>query len=263
MTESKAHETTKSSLQKTPRSLWLKQQKEERQLWIAQHQIIGRITLTGVTVQKNNGWLIEYVCDCGNKGWSTRSGLQKSIGNKNRACKACARRIRNIQEGDELIARLRKQSEKVAGHPLCKNAEEREVLKIMVNAKLRCTSKRPIYANWNGRGIKFLFSTPYEAMRWIIDNLGPRPSKQHSIDRIDNDRHYEAGNLRWATRSEQNSNKRAYKVGPTGDRIRRLQLKCNYRYESIRSFIKQGLSDEEIINRKKWDGCGKYKSTSV
>ena len=219
--------------------------------------------MTGVTVPKKNYRLFEYVCDCGNKGWAKQSDLQGSLDNPDRSCKSCARRLRNDKISEQLKDQLQRQSAALSGHPPCKNDEEREVLKIMVNAKHRCTSKRFLYANWGGRGIKFLFSTPYEAMRWIIDNLGPRPSKQHSIDRIDNDRHYEAGNLRWATRSEQNSNKRAYKVGPMGDRIRRLQLKCNYSYESIRSFIKQGLSDEEIINRKKWDGCGKYQSTSV
>lgn len=42
---------------------------------------------------------------------------------------------------------------------------------------------------------------------WILSNLGERP-EGHSLDRIHNDKHYEPGNLRWATSSEQNSNKR-------------------------------------------------------
>lgn len=42
----------------------------------------------------------------------------------------------------------------------------------------------------------------------FLADMGERPSPKHSIDRIDNDRGYEPGNCRWATRTEQNTNKR-------------------------------------------------------
>ena len=59
------------------------------------------------------------------------------------------------------------------------------------------------YANYGGRGIKFLF-TSFEQ---FFAELGPRP-KGKSVDRINNDGHYEPGNVQWATRSEQRKNQR-------------------------------------------------------
>jgi hypothetical protein len=41
---------------------------------------------------------------------------------------------------------------------------------------------------------------------WVEETLGPRPSDQHTLDRVNNDGDYEPGNLRWATSLEQNRN---------------------------------------------------------
>lgn len=62
------------------------------------------------------------------------------------------------------------------------------------------------YRLYGGRGI-----TVYEEWRAFPEFLkyvGPRPSKNHSIDRINNDGNYEPGNVRWATKLEQANNTR-------------------------------------------------------
>lgn len=57
--------------------------------------------------------------------------------------------------------------------------------------------------NYVDRGIKFRF----ESFKQFLDELGPRPEGL-SLDRIDNDGHYEPGNVRWATAADQQKNRR-------------------------------------------------------
>jgi Staphylococcus phage HNH endonuclease len=73
------------------------------------------------------------------------------------------------------------------------------------------------YANYGGRGIT-VCDRWHDVSLFIEDierDIGPRPEGQHpsgravyTLDRKDNNGHYEPGNVRWATWSEQRRNQR-------------------------------------------------------
>lgn len=77
---------------------------------------------------------------------------------------------------------------------------------------LRCEDPNHIaYRHYNKRGIKihpsFHKSLPdLQGFKAWLKEMGPRPSKLYSTDRIDNTRGYEPGNIRWATATQQRQN---------------------------------------------------------
>ena len=89
-------------------------------------------------------------------------------------------------------------------------------------ARRRCNNQNDrSYKYYGGRGIEVRFRSFDE----FLAEIGPRPSPEHTLDRIDNDGHYETGNVRWATRKEQRINqrpRRAYAAHAHGETSRRF-----------------------------------------
>jgi len=118
--------------------------------------------------------------------------------------------------------------------------------------KARCYNKNEkFYYNYGERGITM-------CDRWInsfenfLSDMGFRPSKKHSIDRIDNNGNYEPSNCKWSTHKEQCNNKRntiyitdKYGVKKT---IREWSDITGLSYICIKKRRIRGLSPDDILN---------------
>ncbi len=129
-------------------------------------------------------WFCE--CECGNQKRIAGASLKRGA----KSC-GCLTRERNTKHG----------------------LSATRLYRLWSDIKRRCccpTDKA--YKNYGGRGIRIYDSwkdDPEAFIKWVEETLGERPTKKHSLDRIDVNDDYKPGNLRWATSREQARNKRA------------------------------------------------------
>jgi hypothetical protein len=75
----------------------------------------------------------------------------------------------------------------------------------------RCCNPNSCSYRWYGaRGITVC--AQWRFFRCFISDMGPRPSPQHSLDRINSNGHYEPENCRWATPLQQSRNKQNNRI---------------------------------------------------
>jgi len=124
-------------------------------------------------------------------------------------------------------------------------------LRAFNSARTRCNNPHAAsFAYYGGRGIEFRFNDFDE----FFKEVGKRPSHLHSLDRIDNDGHYEKGNVRWATKKEQIANRRT--ADPSRNRtylsrtgvVRRSIVICidEHLYQAIKAISK--AEDRSVSN---------------
>lgn len=81
--------------------------------------------------------------------------------------------------------------------------------------------------------------------------MGDRLDNTYSIDRIDNNGNYAIGNVRWATRSEQQRNTNVRKISTTG--IRFIHIRQPHGYHKARYITRHPLTKKYLYSGYDFD----------
>lgn len=143
--------------------------------------VYGKLTVLAYAGVRYRQAQWKCLCECGNETVVAGGNLRKQTGT--RSCNKCARQtINGLASSPEY--------------------------KVWHHMKRRCYDPLNRDYRWyGGRGIAI-------CDRWLnsflafYEDMGPRPSKDYSIERINNDAGYSKENCKWATQEEQKQNTR-------------------------------------------------------
>jgi hypothetical protein len=194
------------------------------------NQNFGRLTvIREIGTNKNRRVIWECLCECGAitkvVGRDLRNGHTKSCG--------CYRA--------ELST---KKFRKHGKH----NSAEYNSWRLLKNRCLNPNDQR--FAEYGGRGIKVC--DPWiDSFENFYADMGPKPSPQHSIDRIDVNGHYSPENCRWASCEEQaNNTSRNVFVTHLGQTqtLAQWARELNINYNTLNNRYKRGWDSVRILS---------------
>ena len=197
--------------------------------------VFGRLTVVERTesVDKRSRWRCR--CSCGTE---VSVLCHLLVSGKTKSC-GCYRREMGAARGKTINLK----------HGEGSNGEETPEYRAWSNMLSRCnnTNHRQ-FPNYGGRGISVC--SQWSEYKTFIADVGRRPSPAHSIDRINNSGNYEPGNVRWATRTEQNRNTRAARIITINGRTAHLSVWLTETGTPRKTFynrLKAGRSEAEAL----------------
>lgn len=186
----------------------------------------GKLTPIEVIGKNKNGLLLyNCLCDCGNI---------KVVGS------------RYLTEGKITSCGCARKKSKGKSNSI--------TYKSWISAKQRCLNpNNHNYKNYGRRGIKM-------CEKWInsfvafLEDMGERPSSNHTLDRIDNNGNYEKSNCRWATKREQSNNTRTNRLIKINDKeitVSEFSRKYGINISNVFYELKKGMNPKDIIEKYK------------
>ena len=148
--------------------------------------LIGKKFNRLIAIEKTKRKYATYykcICDCGNETMVYRGNL------KSGKVKSCGCLMKEFARNSFYNSFYK--------HG-CSGYNETKEYTAWQNMKTRCYNENyHNYHRYGGRGIKVCdkWLNDFQA---FLDDVGNAPGLEYSIDRIDNDGHYEPGNVRWA-----------------------------------------------------------------
>lgn len=188
----------------------------------------GRLIVVAYLGKRKCAPIYSCLCDCGSTHVALKSNL---IRGDVRSC--------GCLHHDVLVARN-------VTHKMSHTVEYRVWTGIMS----RCYNpNRKSFANYGGRGIS-VCSQWHKFENFIVD-IGLRTGPDYSIDRIDNNGHYEPGNVRWATKKQQCRNRTSNKLVTAWGHTKTLAEWAdfsNVSYDTIKRRLVYGWLPEAAIS---------------
>lgn len=161
------------------------------------------VVLKRVGANRHGKSLWKTRCDCGAITVATYAAVRRK-----RSCGCVGDQIRR---------------EALTKHGGASRAEKHPLYSTWSGMKQRCSdANQKAFELYGRRGISV-------CDRWkksfadFIKDVGEKPSSQHTLDRIDNEKGYEPGNVRWSLPSEQQRNTRRNHFITFGERTMCLQ----------------------------------------